>query len=143
MNGSDFIVLADHLVKQKLGPSGYRSAVSRAYYGCYHLARDVLKDFGWYCRDRANEHLWVQWHFENCTIATFVAIGKSLANLHQSRKHADYDLDKAFAETEANALTGVVRAERIKSEIAAATNGANKDVMRAEMDAYRKKLNMT
>jgi hypothetical protein len=49
MDGSAFIVFASRLaVATASGPAGYRSAVSRAYYGAFHLARELLQEFGFH-----------------------------------------------------------------------------------------------
>jgi uncharacterized protein (UPF0332 family) len=45
MNGSDFLHLAIQL-GQSNDEARLRTAVSRAYYGVFHLAKDLLAEFG-------------------------------------------------------------------------------------------------
>jgi uncharacterized protein (UPF0332 family) len=74
--------------------ASYRTAVSRAYYGAFHLARAMLDEIGYRCQVRDNEHLFAQRHFANCQQHEAREVGGSLANLHESRKEADYDFNK-------------------------------------------------
>ena len=45
MQPSEFITLAGKLASMNLGAAGARSAVGRAYYGAFHLAKGVLDEF--------------------------------------------------------------------------------------------------
>jgi len=143
MNGGEFISFAGKLAMQTShGPAGYRSAVSRAYYGAFHIARAYLNAFQFHCHSGSNEHQWVQHHFQNCTTQTARDIGQSLANLHESRKVADYKLDKVAADRQSNAESCVLRADGIRDNIKECSNPALIATIKAEMVAYRQKVNL-
>jgi uncharacterized protein (UPF0332 family) len=141
MDGSEFIEFSRNVSQQaSVGPAGYRSSVSRAYYGAFHIARSVLYAFNFYCRDKNSEHRWVQRHFLNCTTPIAVEIGKLLENLHESRKAADYDIHKPQPETKANAEFCVLRADEIKSKLQQCDEPAVKSQIQSEMLNYRVKV---
>ena len=56
MNGDDFIQLAGKLATSA-DPASLRSAVSRAYYGAFHLAGEFLADIGRPVPHHANAHV--------------------------------------------------------------------------------------
>lgn len=143
MNGSDFITVASGIASNNACPAGYRSAVSRSYYGCFHLAKATLNGFGWYCpKGNNNEHQWVQRHFLNCATTDFMALGKALENLHGSRKQADYDLHVVAANGEPNALASIARAKKLEADLSAASTGASGTALRKEMETYRKNVGL-
>jgi uncharacterized protein (UPF0332 family) len=137
-NGSPFIDFASKISQQaSSGAPGWRSAVSRAYYGAYHLARDFLVRQNWHCT-MENEHLWVQRHFANCKLPLAKAVGQALANLHQSRKDADYELANAAAETQNNAIACVMRADAIRTQLQQCADPTSLPTILSEMKTYRK-----
>ncbi len=142
MNGKDFISLAGRLaVAGKSSEAEYRSAVSRAYYGAYHCARELLESFGFFGGSKVgNEHEWARRHFENCQVTEAATLGSLLKNLHTSRKEADYDLDKPGNNTQAAAKLAVERANKILSLLAQCQQ--NSTTIRTEMLAYRKLANV-
>lgn len=119
-----------------------RTAVSRAYYGAFHLARALLADMGYRCRTRDNEHLFVQRHFANCRHGIALEIGGLLSNLHESRKEADYDLDKARTETRQLAMLCAARADRVRDQLKTCRQPEVLSAIAAEMDTYRKAANI-
>jgi len=57
MDGSDFIALAGKLAAgPAAGEATYRTAVSRAYYGAFHIARSFLAELGLQPVGNANVH---------------------------------------------------------------------------------------
>src|SRR5487761_1121355 len=118
--GGDFIDLAAKMaLATNANTPSYRTAVSRAYYGAFHLARAMLAEMGYRCRVRDNEHLFVQRHFANCRQHEAREVGGLLANLHESRKEADYDFDKPRTETRQFALLCVKGADRVREQLKA------------------------
>jgi len=65
MNGRDFLSLAVQLSADSTEAS-WRTAVSRAYYAVFHVARDLLAGLGFTVPygDRAHTYLWLR--LENC-----------------------------------------------------------------------------
>ena len=123
-------------------PASLRSAISRAYYGAFHLSRNMLAEMGFRCHVRENEHLFVHRHFANCRQAQALEVGGLLANLHENRKKADYDLDDARAETQGLAILCVERADRLRDRLKACREHQILAVVVSEMTAYRKAANI-
>src|SRR6267154_1443857 len=96
MTGRDFLPLARQLLGLG-GEAARRSAVSRAYYAAFHVARDLLAGLGFVVprADRAHEYLYRR--LNNCGLPTVrVAAGK-LHDLRSRRNQADYDLALAVS----------------------------------------------
>ncbi len=144
MQGKDFITFSGKLAAQNsIGAAGFRSATSRAYYGTFHLARELLEGHGFLCRDQGNAHLWVRRHFQNCTSQKPKEVGRLLENLAESRKDADYRLDKAYADKQENAKLCVLRADEIQKLIAECDEAGHREQIRKEMEAFRLLARMT
>lgn len=61
MDGNAFIALAGRLAALSTADEAtYRTAVSRAYYGAFHLARSLLVEMGFKPVGTANVHAFVQ-----------------------------------------------------------------------------------
>jgi uncharacterized protein (UPF0332 family) len=144
MDGNDFIDLASKMaLAANTNAAGYRTVVSRAYYGAFHLARRMLSDMGFHCRVRDNEHLFVQRHFANCREPEAQEAGRLLGHLHENRKEADYDLHKAQAETQRFALLCVKRADRVRDHLNRCCSPKTLPTVISEMTAYRAAANIT
>jgi uncharacterized protein (UPF0332 family) len=142
MDGGAFIDFASRLAASaSAGPAGYRSSISRAYYGAFHLARSLLLQFGFHSVG-GNEHQWVHRHFFHCKMAAAVEVGRMLMNLHESRKEADYDLDEPKVETSSHAVACVERADAIRDRVEICARSENVDQVRSEMVEYRKRVNL-
>lgn len=91
MNGRDFLNSARRLAA---GPdeSDWRSAVSRAYYAAFHVARDLLAALGFQTprADRAHNYLYAR--LNNSGDAGVEDVAKRLHELRRRRNQADYDL---------------------------------------------------
>ena len=138
MQGDDFIIFAGKLsVQGSIGPAGYRSATSRAYYGAYHLLLEYLGSLGHYC-NTDNSHRWVKQCLGNCSITEGIELGQRIGNLHTNRKDADYDLDEASAETQANAQACVLRADAIRELLAPCRIDPLRSRIAAGVEYYRR-----
>ncbi len=136
MNGSDFLDFASLLAASQTAPPACRTAASRAYYGVYHLATALLNDnFKFFCPRGENGHQWVREHFYNCTSSDAHEVGLLLGNLHESRKDADYALEKDFPDRQSHAITCVERADRVRDMIRKFDTAQ----VRIEMESYRTK----
>jgi hypothetical protein len=91
MDGRDFLTLAQQLAAAPT-EAAWRSAVSRAYYAAFHVARQLMEDlkFAVPRADRAHSHLWLR--LSNCGDPQVVAAGRNLNDLRRDRNWADYDL---------------------------------------------------
>src|SRR5882724_1660193 len=56
MNPLAFYQLADWLIANRRSPDGYRSSVSRAYYGAFHSALQFLEEMGLHIPSTDNKH---------------------------------------------------------------------------------------
>jgi uncharacterized protein (UPF0332 family) len=56
MDGNDFIILAGRLAVMPQDEAAHRTAISRAYYGVFHVARSFLLDLGFRPVGNANVH---------------------------------------------------------------------------------------
>jgi uncharacterized protein (UPF0332 family) len=116
MNPLEFITLANTLaVAPDSGPAGYRSAVSRAYYGAFLTARSLIQDdIGIKCKiGTVSAHTVIQMFLQHCHVPQAVQVGIMLSNLHERRKRADYDMDHGEPEDQAISSESVAQANDI------------------------------
>jgi len=118
MTGDDFIHLAG-----KLATSGeeasLRTAVSRAYYGAFHLALQFLADIGRPVPRNTNAHVQVARKLQTAGQPDAYRAGSLLGDLHTERIKADYRLDDMRVGTAAFARTCVETAHEIRSALMA------------------------
>jgi hypothetical protein len=81
------------------------------------MSKGILAELGVKPPRNANVHLFVQHRFSNSGHDQAAMIGSLLADLHEERIHADYDLDWHRAETVLVARASVERASRIRSAL--------------------------
>lgn len=91
MDPHDFLTLAQQL-SGAATEAAWRSAVSRAYYAAFHIARHLLEDLGFTVprADRAHAYLWLR--LSNCGDPLVQTAGQGLNGLRRDRNGADYDL---------------------------------------------------
>jgi uncharacterized protein (UPF0332 family) len=117
MTGDDFIAVAGKLAATFTDAASCRTAISRAYYGAFHMSKTFLADLGIKPPRNANVHVFVQHRLSNSGHEQAAMIGSLVADLHDERIHADYDLDWRRAETVLAARASVERASRIRSAL--------------------------
>lgn len=110
MDPREFYHQAEGLILMRPGqpaplPVAVRTAVSRAYYAAYHLARELLSTWGF--EVRAHEVL-IQ-HLNAAGDQTLGEIAAMLATLREARLRADYDLRDERAENLRVATTHVMQ----------------------------------
>jgi uncharacterized protein (UPF0332 family) len=92
MTGDEFLTLADAILHESQGRSEAicRTAISRAYYGAFHLSLAFLQRLG-VAVGKDHGDIW------RCLASSQVAVAKQaatrLAMLHEDRTAADYRLD--------------------------------------------------
>lgn len=95
MNGRDFLAAAR---RQAAGSqeSDWRSAVSRAYYAAFHVARDLLAALRFQVpwADRAHNYVYVR--LNNGGDPGVVKAAAALFDLRRNRNRADYDIRATF-----------------------------------------------
>lgn len=112
MNPSDFLNISATLVGR--GASGARSAVSRAYYGAFHLAADLLVELQCSCPTKQKSHKFIPMFLKSSTDDDAITAGGLLDDLRAERNKADYDLDISSYETMGFAQTCVATAMQIR-----------------------------
>lgn len=94
IDGHDFIRLAGKLCVLAGGDeSSFRTTISRAYYGVFHLAKRFLEELGFSIVANENAHGFLRKHLLNCGHPIALGAGRILVDLHKNRIRADYDLE--------------------------------------------------
>ncbi|HVC98612.1 MAG TPA: HEPN domain-containing protein [Pirellulales bacterium] len=108
MNGDEFIRVASKwAANSAAGEASFRSAVSRAYYGAFHIGQKLLADLGFDIPAGANSHGLVRILLLESGHAEAVEAGRLLKDLHSDRIKADYRIDKGDAATQRAAQLAV------------------------------------
>ena len=89
MDGRDFLKVAKSLIAGS-SEAEYRSAVSRAYYGAYNFARQLLDDWSFEVSVGSSGHGEVRNMFSNCGVQDIEVAANKLNDLHGRRIDADY-----------------------------------------------------
>jgi hypothetical protein len=103
--------------KRNLENGGYRTAVSRAYYSCYHAARACLEKKGIEVTSREPHKATISLFGLHLVISGFFPswMGRTLNELYDDRIDADYKVEAQV--TEALAKSSVSNAERFLKEV--------------------------
>ena len=93
---TDFLTLADALVRDPNSPgpeeASLRSAISRAYYAAFCVARNFGRDKGEFTPTQTGRDHWlVMNHFRSSPNRNRRKIGLDLGRLYDNRTNADYD----------------------------------------------------
>lgn len=117
MRGEEFVEIAGKIASLDLGSAGARTAVSRAYYGAFHLAQQMIVELTGIHLKSGSAHGIVPQCLQESNEQDAVQAGRLLSDLHSERVKADYRLDDPAAETAAYARRNVERAVEIQSRI--------------------------
>ena len=134
MNARDFLRVANGLL-HLAGEAEWRSAVSRAYYGAFHCARELFADLGFTVprADRAHAYLWLR--LSNCGDSQVQVAGRELNDLRGQRNRADYDVAGILSQIEA--AGHVLVAERTQVLASAAADPTRTHILDA-MKTYER-----
>lgn len=98
MRGEDFLELAVSLLDSD-SEAAWRSAVSRAYYGAFHTAKELLADAGIALPDSGEAHRKILYCLKESGDEGGTDAGNRLGKLRDERNAADYSLrDRRFRE---------------------------------------------
>jgi uncharacterized protein (UPF0332 family) len=119
----------------------WRSAVSRAYYGAFHVANRLFRRAGFFVPqgDQAHGYLWLR--LSNSGHVDVCETGRNLRELRGVRNRADYDLDRPFPQQRAidydhvaasviNLLETVETTPHVVAQITATMRVYERDVLR-------------
>jgi uncharacterized protein (UPF0332 family) len=135
MNWRDFLSLAARLAADAT-EADWRTAVSRAYYAAFHVARRLLADLNFTVprADRAHEYL--VFRLSNCGESAVEQAGRDLDTLRRLRNRADYDDSPAV--TQPQAAAAVRLAQGIIQVLDAAGLEPTRTRMRDAMIVYER-----
>jgi uncharacterized protein (UPF0332 family) len=91
MTGFDFISLAIKLANSST-EAELRTSVSRAYYGAFHVAKELVESCGVVLARGSNPHDKVYYCLDNCADEDAKKAGSKLNSLRAVRNDADYEL---------------------------------------------------
>jgi uncharacterized protein (UPF0332 family) len=102
MDGSDFLDVAWHLLEGE-SEAAWRSAVSRAYYAAFHVARELMIRNGFVVQGGEAAHAYLWRRLSNGGNREVQTAGNRLNLLRGVRNQADYQLDASFSQALADA----------------------------------------
>jgi uncharacterized protein (UPF0332 family) len=135
MNGRDFLSLARTLTNQGTEPAR-RTAISRAYYAAFHVARDWLESLGFVFPDSDRSHAYLWLRLQNCGEAAVEDAGRDLQDLRSERNVADYDLHLPV--TAVRAATAIQESTVIIRALDAANVEPTRSRIRDEVKRYER-----
>ena len=97
MTGRDFLPVAFALAADP-AEAAWRSAISRAYYAAFHVARELLTDLGFTVAGGSGAHDYLWLRLQNSGDLQVKHAGSDLNALRGQRNKADYELRRALAQ---------------------------------------------
>jgi hypothetical protein len=138
MNERDFLVLAAKLAGGST-QAEWRTAIGRAYYAAFHVARQLLEDLGFAVPRADRAHTYLALRLQNCGDPTLQRAGGDLDSLRRLRNRADYDLHRplsqGIAQAQPQAATRIIqlldsaRQEPTRTQITDAMRNYERDVL--------------
>lgn len=108
MNWRDFLVLAARLTGGA-AEAEWRTAVSRAYYTTFHVARTLLSDLRFTIPRADRAHQYLVFRLSNSGEPAVEQAGRDLETLRRLRNRADYDEAPALTQPQASAAVHVAQ----------------------------------
>jgi hypothetical protein len=145
MTPDDLIQLAGNLaVNPRLGEgeARFRSSISRAYYGAFHLAATLLREFQIGVRRNQTGHHQIYRCLIGCGHPTAVYAAQPLAELRSERNGADYDLsDKRYAD-QLLAADCVKMAHEVRAALEVCRQPAERPAVEQALQAVKSRLGL-
>jgi uncharacterized protein (UPF0332 family) len=130
MTGHDFLPLATKLAAGAAEPD-WRTAVSRAYYAAFHVARQLLSDLRFRVPHADRAHSYLSFRLSNCGDLQVQQAATELNDLRRRRNEADYDLHRPLLQRIAVAqLAPARRIIHVLDNLSAATRTQITDAMK-------------
>jgi uncharacterized protein (UPF0332 family) len=126
VNWRDFLPLATQLAAGAT-EAEWRSAVSRAYYTIFHVARRLLSDLHFTVPRADRAHQYLVFRLSNCGDAGVEQAGRDLDTLRRLRNRADYDDVPALGQAQAAA------AVQLASLVVASLDAGLREPVRSNM----------
>jgi uncharacterized protein (UPF0332 family) len=135
MNWRDFLALAARLAAEAT-EADWRSAISRAYYAAFHVARRLLADLNFSVPRADRSHQYLIFRLSNCGEPVVEQAGRDLETLRRLRNRADYD--EVPSVTQPHAVAAVRRAEDIIRHLDNARSDPTRSRIRDAMIIYER-----
>ena len=139
MDPKDFLRVANGLAKSDEAAE-LRSAVSRAYYAAFHVARKLLVDMGFQISKGPRAHGDVCKYLGNAGNPSVEHAGYNIGDLKGWRNQADYDLDLVEYENSGSVKKIVSITEQIIEDLEQCCNGSDRDQIKSEISSYITKM---
>ena len=143
MDPADFITLAIKLSSSR-GEAELRSAVSRAYYGAFHLARKLVEDCGVRLPRKelyaAEVHKKVRFCLSQERFSDAAIAANRLSSLRDLRNDADYDLGTDKFSKSSNAIRAIDVARQIVDSLQRCRNEPSFSELRENVRAYARTI---
>ena len=141
MDGNDFIALAGKLVAaQTADDASCRTAISRAYFGAFHVACSFLADLGFHVLANANVHAQVRRYLSVSGNADAIDASDILSDLQSARNRADYRLDDPRVGSRDKAMLIVKQAHLVVSALNNCRAGEARETIRQAIAEYEHRL---
>lgn len=141
MDGNDFLALAGKLAATaNADEATYRTSVSRAYYGAFHLAKSLLEDLGFTPAANVNVHGFVRHYLNGSGNSNACHAARHLGDLQAARNKADYQLSNPDVATKAFAVLIVEKAHDIRSALMNCTERKAREQLKAAILDYEKRI---
>lgn len=135
MDPKDFLRVANDLSKLDEAAE-LRSAVSRAYYAAFHVARKLLVDMGFRISRGPAAHGDVCKYLGNADNLTVEHAGNNIGDLKGWRNQADYELDLAKHENSGSVQNIVLITKQIIEDLEQCCNGSSRDQIKSAISSY-------
>lgn len=137
MDPVDFISLAGRLAAATNAEEAvYRTAVSRAYYGAFHVAASFLAELGFSAPRMANVHVFVQHYLNGSGHPSACTAASLLSDLHAARNRADYQLSHFRSGSQAVAKLSVETAHEVRNAVRECSQSPTKEQVQSGISAY-------
>jgi uncharacterized protein (UPF0332 family) len=135
MNWRDFLLLATRLASGTT-EADWRTAVSRAYYAAFHVARSLFANLNFTVPRADRAHQYLVFRLSNSGEPSVEQAGRDLETLRRLRNRADYD--EAPGLTAPQAVAAVQLAEGIVQALDAARKEPTRTQLRDAMIVYER-----
>ena len=135
MDPKDFLRVANDLAKSDEAAE-LRSAVSRAYYAAFHVARKLLVDMGFEISKGSGAHGDICNYLGNAGNPTVEHAGSNIGDLKGWRNQADYELDLDEHENSRSVQKIVSITEQIIKDLEQCCNGSDRDQIKGAISSY-------
>lgn len=135
MSGRDLLAVAVRLAAEAT-EADWRSAISRAYYAAFHVARHLLADLNFTIPRADRAHQYLIFRLSNCGEPVVEQAGRDLETLRRLRNRADYDELPPF--TQPQTIAAVRLAESVIRELDIARRDPIRTRIRDTMIVYER-----